>query len=941
MAFTLGEAVFWFKGNRTDIDRTMGGVESDTESFSRRVSETISGGLTGGLNAVSETLKGVGTRLTVGLTAPIIGAGAAMLTTAGQFEAGMNRFASVTGTSLADAGFDLDDVRAKALKLGADTSFSAAQAQDAMIALAKGGVPVVDIMGKATDATLELASAGELELGPAADIMSKQLGVWAETGVTAAEVSNKLAQAANASTVDVDELALGLANVGGTAKVAGVDFGELTQTMALIAPNFSSAADAGTSLKTMISNLQPTTDRARQAMSDLGLLTFNTGKAMEKLKAEGITPASTSMQDLTNELRGLAGAQGMTLSEANKWIGSEFMSSKFYDPVTGAFNGMQNAAEQLNGATADLSEAEKVMAFNTIFGSDAIRAAAAVSAAGAPGFNAMGAAMDGAGTAAEQAAQKNKGWAFAVDTMMGSVETLAIQIGTLLLPMGTKLVEEFITPAVNGIGEWIVRMQDSNPAMLAIVAGVAIFAAALGPLLLALGFLAGAIANIITVATLVGPLFAGIGTVLAGPVILAIGAVVAILGTMYLAFSNNFMGIRDMAERTIMPMLQQLWDAFLKGLALLQPAWESMRATFQNWLPILQTVGAIIMGVVIVAFNAIVGFLTGAMGPAFGTISGIIQIFMGVLNTMAALIKGIVGIVVSLVQGDWKGAWAAAGQMVTDLVAAVNMLFSGMAQTVIGIIATFISGIVGFFQNLYNTLVGHSIIPDLVNGAIGLFNTLKSMALNAVMLLVNGAITFFSNLYTEGLAKATSLKDEVVARVTSLKELALAQFTYLKDLAIGLFGSLYGGAIEKAQAIVTDFPAKIGEILSAISAWYNRLYESGRSLITNFWNGMKAVWNDIINWINDGLEEIGDLLPGSEPKNRRSPLYGLRKRGQALVQNIQAGIDASKLDMSGVLNSARSQANSVTHNWNLNAQYGYQPADSLAQDIRVFQLLTE
>ena len=109
------------------------------------------------VNAVGMSLDGVGKATLAlaggGLVALGVGLTSAV-NAAGEFEAGMNNFASVAGSSLAAAGFSLDDVKAKALELGAVTQFSAAQAQDAMINLAKGGVPVADIMGQATDATL-------------------------------------------------------------------------------------------------------------------------------------------------------------------------------------------------------------------------------------------------------------------------------------------------------------------------------------------------------------------------------------------------------------------------------------------------------------------------------------------------------------------------------------------------------------------------------------------------------------------------------------------------------------------------------------------------------------------------------------------------------------------------------------------------------------------
>jgi TP901 family phage tail tape measure protein len=309
---------------------------------------------------------------------------------AANFESALYKFQAVAGDSLTKAGLSFDDVKQKALALGASTQFSAQQALDAMTELMKGGVNVKDVMGGATDATLSLAAAAQLDLANAATIVAKQLGVWGETGVTAANVADLLASAANASTVDVEELALGLANVGGSAKVAGLSFEETVQTMALIAPSFSSASDAGTSMKTFLQRLIPTTKDATQMMIELGLAT-----------KDG--------------------------------------SSKFFD-AKGKFIGMEAAARLLHDATKNLSEEQKFLALNTIFGSDAIRAAAAIANAGASGYNEMGQAMKDAGGAAQAAAIMQQGYKFTLDQFNAAVETLQITVGSALLPYLTQLV---------------------------------------------------------------------------------------------------------------------------------------------------------------------------------------------------------------------------------------------------------------------------------------------------------------------------------------------------------------------------------------------------------------------------------------------------------------------------------------------------------------------
>ena len=375
--------------------------------------DTASGGVEKGSSRISMAFAGIGTAA-VGAAIEVAKAVGAMVVdtvkAAGDFEANVNKFGAVSGLS----GDALDAVRDKALQLGQDTAFSAGEAQQAMIELAKGGVPIADVMGDATDATLNLAASAGIELTAAAEIVSKQLGVWREKGLTATQAVDLIAQAANASTVGVEELALGLANAGGTAKVGGVEFAELTQTIASISANFNSAGDAGTALKTMLSRLTPQTDRQYAAFAELGLVT-----------ADG--------------------------------------NSKFYD-AEGAFVGMAKAAELLQGGLQGLSEEQKVTALTAAFGSEGINAASALATLGAERFDAMGTAMAGLGTAQEQAAKMNVGFNFTMEQMNGSIETLQIAIGDKLLPIATELITK-ITEVVNSVLGWVRGTDEASGSM--------------------------------------------------------------------------------------------------------------------------------------------------------------------------------------------------------------------------------------------------------------------------------------------------------------------------------------------------------------------------------------------------------------------------------------------------------------------------------------------
>jgi TP901 family phage tail tape measure protein len=727
--------------------------------------------LGGKLGSLSTAAAGAAAAGIAALGAGLTAVGVTSVNVAADFEAGMNRFASVTGSSITDAGLTLDDFKNKFLALGAETQFSAAQAQEAAIALAKGGVAIPDIMAGATQATLDLAAAGELELAPAADIVAKQLGVWAETGVTASQVADALAQAANASTVDVDELALGLSNVGGSAKVAGVDFGDLVQTMALIAPGFSSAADAGTSLKTMIARLIPTTDDARGAMRELGLLSIDSAAALQYFKDFGILPASAGAEDLNKGFQLAAegmvrGSKGtMTMADALAALSNQFERNVFYD-AQGQFLGMENAAQQLKDATSGLSEEQKAMAFNTIFGADAIRAAAAVANAGGEGFTAMGQAMGNAGSAADQAALRNQGFKFALDSLLGTVETIQIVLGSALLPILTTLINDAIIPAANGFLSWGQAILGANdplaalllsingvlPGFSSFVAGIVSAWQAVQPLVDVLQ--ANLVPILVGVAGLIGGLVIGglIAFVAAwAPVIAAVTAAIAIGAALYSAWQSNFGGIQTVTSAvlgavqqvvtTVVGFVAQFWQQNGDSiLATGQRVWGQVQGIITTALQIVQTVVTTVLGAIASFWQQHGATIQQVASGAWTVISNLVQATLSV-------IQGALTAALQIMQGDWSGAlntilstaqsiFPNLQQIASGAITAIKGLFTigwdVVTSTVSSVwngIQSAITGPVEAAQRVVDRVIGaiKGVIQSGIDAVNGLINTINSI----------------------------------------------------------------------------------------------------------------------------------------------------------------------------------------------------------------------
>ncbi|MPZ66164.1 MAG: phage tail tape measure protein, partial [Pseudonocardiaceae bacterium] len=279
-----------------------------------------------------------------------------------QFSKTMNTLQAATGAPAAQ----LDKLSELAITMGADTVFSANEAADAMLELAKSGISPATIEAGALQGTLTLAAAGELDMASAATVAGNALNTFGLRGKDMNMVAAALAGAANASTASVDSMAQALQQVGPDAADAGLSIQETTAALAAFENAGIKGSDAGTSLKTMLARLVPNTEKAKGAMEDLGLKFTN---------------------------------------------------------ANGEFVSLSEMAGRIQTSFAGLSAEERTLAMNTIFGSDARRAATILMNEGQQGIRGYIKATSDQSAAEKMAAAAMKGTAGALESMKGSIET--------------------------------------------------------------------------------------------------------------------------------------------------------------------------------------------------------------------------------------------------------------------------------------------------------------------------------------------------------------------------------------------------------------------------------------------------------------------------------------------------------------------------------------
>ncbi|AYY28371.1 phage tail tape measure protein [Bacillus paranthracis] len=157
----------------------------------------------------------------------------AAVTESMNFEQQMANIKAVSGST----GEEMKKLSELAVNMGETTKYSSVQAGQGIEELIKAGVSLTDIINGGLEGALNLATAGELELGEAAEIASTALNAFKADHLSVADAANILSGAANASATDVRELKYGLAASSAVAAGAGMTFKDTATTLAVFAQN--------------------------------------------------------------------------------------------------------------------------------------------------------------------------------------------------------------------------------------------------------------------------------------------------------------------------------------------------------------------------------------------------------------------------------------------------------------------------------------------------------------------------------------------------------------------------------------------------------------------------------------------------------------------------------------------------------------------------------
>lgn len=215
----------------------------------------------------------------------------------------------ITKDTVQDGVNSYDLLKEAAAAAGESTTFSASEAADALNYLALAGYDAAKA-ADALPAVLDLAAAGGLDLAYASDLATDAmaaLGIEA-TSDNLTRFGDEMAKTASKANTSVAQLGEAILTVGGTSKSLAGGTTELNAALGVLANRGIKGAEGGTALRNMILALSAPTDKAAEAMANLGLEVFDA--------AGNMRPMNEIFKDLDTALAGMSeGEKTQVLNE--------------------------------------------------------------------------------------------------------------------------------------------------------------------------------------------------------------------------------------------------------------------------------------------------------------------------------------------------------------------------------------------------------------------------------------------------------------------------------------------------------------------------------------------------------------------------------------------------------------------------------------------------
>ncbi len=463
-----------------------------------------------------------------------------------------------------------------------------------------------------------------------------------------------------------------------------------------------------------------------------------------------------------------------------------------------------------------------------------------------------------AGTAKETAETMQDNLKGQLTILKSALQELALQIS------------DAVTPKIRGIVETvqsvIEKLQGMDESTKNSIIRWALFAAAVGPLLLVFGKLTSGIGAVVTgianvgkgVLGLVEQAKLGVGagakiasvfqTLTSGPIAAIIVAVAALAaGFIYLWETNEDFRkkVTEIWEK-VRVAFQRLYDFIEKLLTALAPVFEAAVAVLKTiWDKFCNALAPIIEGV----FTAIAGILQGAVD----VLSGILDVFIGLFT------------------GDWDTFWNGIKKIFEGVWEAMKGVFEGLRTIWSGILNNFFRTLSTVWETGWNAIKAtgemiwnmiSSVFENIWWGLSTIVETVLKTIVSAISFAFDGIATVFSTVWGGIKSGFTdiwdAIKDYVEVTLLAIGSLIDAAFKIITVPFMLIWENCKEGIIEAWDKIKSGVSESLDLIAGLIEKIWDGISKWLIKCVSEIYESVTSSWEKI----KDGVNETCELLSG-------------------------------------------------------------------------------
>ena len=717
------------------------------------------------LQTVGNKISSVGQKL-LPVTGVVTGLGTAAVKTAADFDSALSKVAAVSGAT----GSDFDKLRDKAREMGAKTKFSATEAADAMNYMAMAGWKTEDMLS-GIEGVMYLAAASGEDLATTSDIVTDALTAFGLTAADSGHFADVLAAASSNANTNVSMMGETFKYCAPVAGALGFSVEDTAEAIGLMGNAGIKASQAGTSMRSIMTNLTGDVKLSGAAIGDVTIATTN---------------ADGSMRSLSAILADCRMAFGR-MTEAEKANNAETLVGK---------NAMSGFLALMNAAPEDIAKVS----------------------------GAVNNCKDAAKNMADTMQDNLEGQ---LTILKSQLQELAISFGDLLMPAVRSIVS-----GLQGMVNVLNAMPDGVKRVIMIVA---LLAAALGPVLIIIGKTLSAIGTIMTwapklagaISTVKGAFAALSATMMANPIAIVIAAIAALVAAFIYLWNTNeeFRQFWIRLWNEIKEVAVQVWTAVSQFLV---SAWNGIRNTaVAVWNGIRDFFSGLWAGIKTLfttVVTAISTFLVGAWNGIRATVMTVwnaISAFLGsVWNGIKSVITNVVNGIRNTVSGAFHAMWSGIRSTISGI---YNTIRDGLGNAV-----NYITGLASagwrWGADIINGIVNgiRSCIGAVANAVTDVANTIRSHLHFSVP--DEGPLTDFEswmpdfmNGLAEGIEKSRGMVkaavNSVAADMVVLPQMAVADGSVMTGAGSSGSADLTAGIVSALKDVLSDQKGQQGDLV--------------------------------------------------------------------------------------------------------------------------------